>query len=694
MSHSDTGLEQPVTGLRGVGGRLAERLAKLGIRTLQDLVLHLPLRYEDRTRPQPIGSLLPGQSVLVQGEVALTDLVGGGRRRLLCRISDGTGSLTLVFFRVYPGLQARLAKGVQLACFGDVRPGPGGLQMAHPEIRVLHAGDTSAEEDRLTPVYPATEGVNQTTLRRLIEQAMQIVRAGLPDLLPDWLAADDLPGLREALETVHGPAPECDVEAMQTGTHPACRRLALEELLAHQLSLRQFRYQARRGRRAPVLRGDGRLRQGLLRTLPFALTAAQQRVLAEVETDLARAEPMLRLVQGDVGSGKTVVAALAALQAVECGQQAAVMAPTELLAEQHHQGFRAWLEPLGVEVAWLSGKLPVAQRRQMLERIASADCGVVVGTHALFQDEVRFHRLGLAIIDEQHRFGVHQRLALREKGQDAEVQPHQMIMTATPIPRTLAMTAYADLDVSVIDQLPPGRTPVTTVAIPDARRGEVMARVAEACAGGQQAYWVCTLIEESEQLQAQAAEDTAALLREALPALRTGLVHGRMKSTEKESVMADFAAHRLDLLVATTVIEVGVNVPNASLMVIENPERLGLAQLHQLRGRVGRGAAASSCVLLYQTPLTEGARARLGVLRRTSDGFEIARQDLAQRGPGELLGTRQTGDWQFRIADPERDAYMLARVRDAADRLLQQEPERATALIRRWVGQRQQYGRV
>ncbi len=695
MNDADTGLTQPVTGLRGVGARLAERLAKLGIRTVQDLVLHLPLRYEDRTRPQPIGSLLPGQSVLVQGEVMLTDLAGGGgRRRLLCRISDGTGSLTLVFFRLYPGLHARLSKGVQLACFGDVRPGPAGLQMAHPEIRVLHGGEPSAEEDRLTPVYPATDGVNQTTLRRLIEQAMQFVRAGLPDLLPDGLAGPGLPGLLEALETVHRPTPDCDIEAMQAGTHPACRRLALEELLAHQLSLRQFRYQARRERRAPVLRGDHRLRRQLIASLPFALTAAQQRVADQIGTDLARAEPMLRLVQGDVGSGKTVVAALAALQAVECGQQAAVMAPTELLAEQHYQGFRSWLEPLEVEVAWLSGKLPAAQRRTMLERIASADCGVVIGTHALFQDQVRFHRLGLAIIDEQHRFGVHQRLALREKGQDAEVQPHQMIMTATPIPRTLAMTAYADLDVSVIDELPPGRTPVTTVAIPDGRRGEVMARVAEACASGQQAYWVCTLIEESEQLQAQAAEDTVALLREALPTLRTGLVHGRMKSVEKEAVMADFAQGRLDLLVATTVIEVGVNVPNASLMVIENPERLGLAQLHQLRGRVGRGATSSSCVLLYQAPLTEGARARLGVLRRTTDGFEIARQDLAHRGPGELLGTRQTGDWQFRIADPERDADLLDGVRQVADRLLQQEPELADALIRRWVGQRQQYGRV
>nr|WP_282571415.1 ATP-dependent DNA helicase RecG [Methylonatrum kenyense] len=687
-------MDQPVTGLRGVGARLAERLGKLGIQTLQDLILHLPLRYEDRTRPQPIGGLLPGQSALVQGEVALTELVGGGRRRLLCRISDGTGSLTLVFFRLYPGLQARLSKGVRLACFGDVRPGPAGLQMAHPEIRVLHGSEASAESDRLTPVYPATEGVNQTTLRRLVQQALEFARAGLPDLLPDWLAGNQLPGLLEALETVHGPAPDCDVEAMQAGMHPACRRLSLEELLAHQLSLRQFRIRARRERRAPVLRGDGRLRQGLLDSLPFSLTAAQRRVLTQIEADLGRTEPMLRLVQGDVGSGKTIVAALAALQAVECGQQAAVMAPTELLAEQHHQGFRSWLEPLGVEVAWLSGKLAAGQRRRMLERIASADCGVVVGTHALFQDEVRFHRLGLAIIDEQHRFGVHQRLALREKGQDAEIQPHQMIMTATPIPRTLAMTAYADLDVSVIDELPPGRTPVTTVAIPEARRGEVMARVAEACADGHQAYWVCTLVEESEQLQAQAAEDTAALLREALPALRTGLVHGRMKSAEKEAVMADFAAHRLDLLVATTVIEVGVNVPNASLMVIENPERLGLAQLHQLRGRVGRGAAASSCVLLYQAPLSEGARARLGVLRRTADGFEIARQDLAQRGPGELLGTRQTGDWQFRIADPERDADLLARVRDAADRLLQHDPARSAALIHRWVGRRQQYGRV
>lgn len=694
MSAPGQAMQQPVTVLRGVGGRLAERLQKLGIRTLQDLVLHLPMRYEDRTRPLAIGSLQPNQAALVQGRVGLTDMVGRGPRRLLCRISDGTGSLTLVFFRVYPGLQARLATGVRIACYGDVKPGPGGLQMAHPELRVLPEDQDAAAEDRLTPVYPTTEGVNQTALRRLIEQAMTFARGDMTDLLPDWLAGDRWPALSVALDTLHAPPPDADTAALQDGTHAVCQRLAMEELLAHQLSLRQVRHQARSAGRAPVLRCPGRLAERLLQALPFALTGAQQRVLHEIQADLVRSEPMLRLVQGDVGSGKTVVAALATLQAVECGQQAAVMAPTELLAEQHYRGFREWLEPLGLEVAWLSGKLPAAERRAMLERIASADCGVVVGTHALFQETVQFHRLGLAIIDEQHRFGVHQRLALREKGQAEGVQPHQLIMTATPIPRTLAMTAYADLDVSVIDQLPPGRTPVTTVAMPDARRPEVMQSVARACADGRQAYWVCTLIEDSEQLQAQAAEETAMLLRESLPALRTGLVHGRLKSAEKEAVMADFVAHRLDLLVATTVIEVGVNVPNASLMVIENPERLGLAQLHQLRGRVGRGAAASSCVLLYQAPLSAGGRARLGALRRTTDGFEIARQDLALRGPGELLGTRQTGDWQFRIADPERDADLLAVVRDGADRLLEQEPARAEALIRRWVGQRQQYGRV
>ena len=691
------GLEQPVTALRGVAQRLAERLERLGLRTVGDVLFHLPMRYEDRTRRVPIGSLQSGQHALIRGQVELAEVAQARRKRLVCRLSDGTGSLTLVFFHFFPNQLQQFRQGRVLECYGEARPGVNAwqMQMVHPEYHAVGSLEEPVSDARLTPVYPATEGVNQTTLRRLAEQALAMARRGLRDLLPaKLLAGEDLPDLLSALEQLHAPPADADLDALENGTHPARRRLAMEELLAHHLSLRQVRLQLRNQRGAPVLRGDGRLVNAFLQALPFRLTGAQLRVEQEVAADMAQREPMLRLVQGDVGSGKTVVAALAALRAVECGLQAAVMAPTELLAEQHYRNFSAWLEPLGVDVAWLSGKLSAARRRDMLERMADGTCGVAVGTHALFQEQVVFQRLGLVIVDEQHRFGVHQRLALKEKGQSDTAQPHQLIMTATPIPRTLAMTAYADLDVSVIDELPPGRTPVTTVAVPDNRRDAVVAGIAKACAEGRQAYWVCTLIEESDQLQAEAAEDTAAMLTEAIPEIRVGLVHGRMKPADKEAVMAAFAAGELHLLVATTVIEVGVDVPNASLMVIENPERLGLAQLHQLRGRVGRGATASSCVLLYRAPLTETARRRLGVLRETTDGFEIARQDLEIRGPGELLGTRQTGAWQFRVADLSRDAALLPRVQRMADQLLQDDLQTVERLIQRWVGEAQRYGRV
>ncbi|MEX0729592.1 MAG: ATP-dependent DNA helicase RecG [Aquisalimonadaceae bacterium] len=694
-SERDSGLQQPVTDLRGVGDRLAGRLAKLGILTVQDMMLHLPHRYEDRTRRVPIGTLRPGDSALIRGTVALTEAVGRGNQRLLCRISDGTGSLTLVFFRFYPQQRARLSPGTVVECYGEVKPGTVTLQMAHPDFHIVADDEPDQPEGTLTPIYPTTQGVNQSTLRTLAAQALRRAAVGLPDHLPAEIAARmKLPGLLAALQTVHAPPPDIDLDAIQNGSHPARRRLAFEELLAHHLSLRRLRHAARTARRAPILRGNGRLTGRLLEGLPFNLTGAQQRVLEDINRDLARHEPMLRLVQGDVGSGKTVVAAMAALRTVESGQQAAVMAPTELLAEQHYRSFRDWLEPLGVDVAWLSGKLPAARRRDMLERIGSGACGVAVGTHALFQEQVEFHRLGLIVVDEQHRFGVHQRMALKEKGQTEAAQPHQLILTATPIPRTLAMTAYADLDLSVIDELPPGRTPITTVAVPDSRRAKVVEGVAKACAEGRQAYWVCTLIEESDMLQAQAAEETAAQLAEAIPEIRVGLVHGRMKSADKEAMMAEFTAGRIALLVATTVIEVGVDVPNASLMIIENPERLGLAQLHQLRGRVGRGTTASSCVLLYRSPLTEMARARLAVLRKTTDGFEIARRDLELRGPGELLGTRQTGAWQFRVADLARDSVLLPDVQREADALLEHAPVTAAALIERWVGEAQRYGRV
>ncbi|MCH8502855.1 MAG: ATP-dependent DNA helicase RecG [Ectothiorhodospiraceae bacterium] len=691
------GLSQPVTVLRGVAGRLAGKLEKLGLRTVGDVLFHLPHRDEDRTHRVPIGSLQSGQHALVRGRVELAEVAQGRRKRLMCRVSDGTGSLTLVFFHYFPNQLQQFRQGRVLECYGEARPGVSALQMqmVHPEYSIVSDLDAPPEQPGLTPVYPATEGVNQTTLRRLADQALNWAREGLGDLLPaELLEGRGLPDLFTALQQVHHPAPDSSLAQLDAGVHPAQRRLALEELLAHHLSLRQVRHRLRADRRAPVLRGTGRLVGRFLEQLPFSLTNAQQRVEGEVARDMASAEPMLRLVQGDVGSGKTVVAALAALRAVESGQQAAVMAPTELLAEQHYRNFRDWLQPLGVDVAWMSGKLPAARRREMLQAIAEGRALVAVGTHALFQEQVTFHRLGLVIVDEQHRFGVHQRMALKEKGQTADAQPHQLIMTATPIPRTLAMTAYADLDVSIIDELPPGRTPIRTVAVPDSRREEVVAGIAAACSEGRQAYWVCTLIEESDQLQAEAAEATEAMLKEAIPEVSVALVHGRMKPADKEAVMARFAGGEVQLLVATTVIEVGVDVPNASLMVIENPERLGLAQLHQLRGRVGRGTAASSCVLLYRAPLTDMARRRLGVLRETTDGFEIARQDLELRGPGELLGTRQTGAWQFRVADLTRDGSLLPDVQVLAERLLQEDMPRVDALIERWVGEAQRYGRV
>ncbi|PWG64797.1 ATP-dependent DNA helicase RecG [Sediminicurvatus halobius] len=683
----------PLERLPGIGPRLGERLGRLGITRVEDLPFHLPLRYEDRSRCVRLGELRPGESVLAEGEITAAEVVAGRRRRLVCRLADGSGSLELVFFHFFGAHRQRLTRGARVRVFGEVRPGPVMLQMVHPEWEVV-AADAPPPAGGLTPCYPATEGVTQQQLRRAVTGALESAEA-VRDWLPSALVQrQQLPDLATALATVHAPPIEADTRALLEGRHPAVRRLAFEELLAHRLSLLRLRRAHQAARPAPVLAGGEDRHAALLQRLGFALTDAQSRVRREIAADLASEQPTLRLVQGDVGSGKTVVAALAALTAVASGHQAAVMAPTELLAEQHFRNFRDWLEPLGVRVAWVSGRLSAARRRETLAALAEGEAQVVIGTHALFQEGVRFARLGLVVVDEQHRFGVHQRLALRDKGDDGRTQPHQLVMTATPIPRTLAMTAYADLDVSVIDELPPGRQPVTTVAIPDSRRAEVVERVRAACAEGRQAYWVCTLVESSELLEAEAAEATAERLRESLPELRVGLVHGRVKASDKEAVMAAFEAGELDLLVATTVIEVGVNVPNASLMIIENPERLGLAQLHQLRGRVGRGDAQSSCVLLYHGPLTETARARLGVLRESNDGFRIARRDLELRGPGELLGTRQTGALEYRIADLHRDADLIDAVQAEADALLDDYPEAAAALIRRWVGEGERYAQV
>ncbi len=686
---------KPVTELRGVGEALALRLRALGVATTQDLLFLLPLRYEDRTRVVPLGELLPGQRVAVEGEVLLTEISFRGRRQMLCKIADGSGFLTLRFFYFTAQQQNGLSRGVRIRCFGEVRRGPNGLEIVHPEYRRADAPAAKLAEDHLTPIYPATEGVTQGRLRMLLAMALdQGALQEIEDYLPaDVLADSRLPSLRDALLYVHRPPADAPVALLLASKHPAQRRLAFEELLAHQLSLKLLR---RRIQSDPgwALATDGSLKSALLRALPFQLTGAQQRVLRQIEDDLCEPKPMLRLVQGDVGCGKTLVAALAATQAVQSQRQVALMAPTELLADQHAQNFQRWFGPLGVNVALLTGRLTGKARNAALSDIRTGHAHIVIGTHALFQDAVEFNSLALVIVDEQHRFGVHQRLSLREKGGREGHQPHQLIMTATPIPRTLAMTAYADLDVSIIDELPPGRTAVKTVVLAESRRDEVVVRIRTACLQGRQAYWVCPLIDESEEMPYQAAEETAAALAAALPELRIGLVHGRMPSAAKESVMSRFKSGEVQLLVATTVIEVGVDVPNATLMVIENAERMGLAQLHQLRGRVGRGEHASSCLLLYRSPLSQLARDRLGVMRDTNDGFLVARRDLDLRGPGELLGTRQTGLAQMRVADLVRDADLLPTVQVAADTMLRDWHTNVEPLVRRWVGSGEQYGRV
>jgi ATP-dependent DNA helicase RecG len=690
----------PVTTLAGVGPALARALDRLGVERVQDLWFHLPLRYEDRTRITSIRDLVVGEAAQVQGVVEAVESGFRYRPQLRVAMTDGPQATLVLRFFHFRAQQARqFHPGTRLRCFGTVRYGPNGPEMVHPQYRILR-GEVPVE-DTLTPIYPATEGLGQRRLRELIGRAL----AELPDaatlelIPPELLEPLALMSLRAALLTVHRPAPDSDVAALLAGMHPAQQRLAFEELLAHHLSLKRLRARVRR-LRAPALLADAALEARFLAALPFALTGAQRRVADEVGSDLAARAPMLRLVQGDVGSGKTVVAALAALRAMGNGWQVAVMAPTELLAEQHLTSFREWFAPLGLEVVWLAGRVTGRARARALARLAGG-APVAVGTHALMQEGVRFARLGLMVVDEQHRFGVQQRMALRDKGVAAGGAPHQLVLTATPIPRTLAMSAYADLDVSTVDELPPGRTPVRTVAIANSRRDAVVERIRAACAEGCQAYWVCTLIEEGngepsagaradgrreQKLQAQAAEGTYAQLCKALPELSVGLVHGRMKPPEKQAAMAAFKAGETALLVATTVIEVGMDVPNASLMLIENAERLGLAQLHQLRGRVGRGRAVSTCVLLYQPPLSGLARQRLAILRETNDGFVIAQKDLELRGAGELLGTRQTGAIGFRVADLVRDAELMPAVQRVGAAMCQAHPRLAQRLVTRWIG--------
>ncbi len=690
--------DRPVSALRGAGPKVVERLARLNIRSVQDLLLHLPSRYQDRTRLTPIGALRSGLEAVVEGTVEHCDVEMVPRRTLRATVRDDSGVLHLRFFHFGTALRARLRPGARVRCYGEPRNGFHGLEVIHPELTPIGGPEPVPMEQRLTPVYPVTEGLQQGTLRSLSEQAMDIYRSEGERVLPEGLSRAQLqrlrlPKLADALEGVHRPPATGWHDARVSTENSNVRRFVFEELLAHHLSLRRLRHRVQQ-RSATPLAGPPTLVDRFLGGLGFPLTGAQERVIREIQLDVSRAVPMMRLLQGDVGCGKTVVATAALLQAVANGRQAAFMAPTELLAEQHYRNLRAWLAPLEVSVVWLAGRLAAAERAQALNDVAEGCAGIVVGTHALFQEKVVFRDLALVVVDEQHRFGVHQRLALREKGRRSGRVPHQLIMTATPIPRTLAMAAYADLDVSVIDELPPGRSPVQTVVVPDRRRSEVIERVSQACRSGRQAYWVCTLIEESEALEAQAAEDAAQTLKEALPDLRIGLAHGRQKPAEREATMAEFKAGTLDVLVATTVIEVGVDVANASLMIIENAERLGLAQLHQLRGRVGRGTIESYCLLMYRGRLSDSARARLEVLRDSNDGFQIAQRDLQLRGPGEVLGIRQTGDLRFRVVDLARDQALLPEVRAVADELLEQHPESVETLLRRWIGDSDRYGEV
>ncbi|MFT5136907.1 MAG: ATP-dependent DNA helicase RecG [Arenicella sp.] len=689
-----------LTQLKGVGPKLAQQFSDWGIHDLVNLLFHLPFRYEDRTQVTPIAALRPQQTYVVQGFVRSSQILFGKRRSLSVRIQDQSGSLGLRFYHFTASQKKQFESGVEIRCYGEARRGSSGLEIYHPEYQLVSADEGELEQN-LTPVYPATEGISQSRLRTMISQALEMLAADkfqLRELLPvSWLQQWQLPSLNQALQYLHQPPTEANLAQLEAGQHPCQRRLILEELLAHQLSMHRARLKVKQEQAAQI-QFMGPSQQQIIDSLPFTPTAAQRRVVEEIQFDLNQPHPMLRLVQGDVGSGKTLVAALATAPMVDEGYQVALMAPTEILAEQHLLNFTEWFEPLfkqqnnGKKIAWLTGKVKGKARAKVLAEIANGEAKLIIGTHALFQQDVDFHQLGLAIIDEQHRFGVHQRLALRGKGK--ELAPHQLIMTATPIPRTLAMSVYADLDVSIIDELPPGRIPINTSVISNQRRNDIVRRIDEVCQGGTQAYWVCTLIEESESLQCQAAEVTAQQLTEALPKLRIGLIHGRMKAQEKVEIMQRFKNHQLDLLVATTVIEVGVDVPNSNLIIIENPERLGLAQLHQLRGRVGRGNQQSHCVLLYQAPLGEVSKQRLSVMRESTDGFYIAEQDLLIRGPGELLGSRQTGLQQLTVANLERDGHLLPQVKTMAEQLMNSHPQYVNAIIKRWLGNAEQFAQA
>jgi len=691
--------------LKGVGPKVLDKLSNLGLKNIQDVLFHLPYRYEDRTQVIPVGALRHGQSSLIEVTVDYSSIAfsrkGKSRRMLMVHVSDGTGSILLRFFYFNKQQQEMLVKGVKLRCFGDVRYGASSLEIVHPEYTQLNDTSNAKIEDSLTPVYHTVDGVSQILLRRLSAQCLELLNN--ESLLPDYLnenlfQQEEYYSLEAALKYVHRPPAGANVNELIEAQHASQLRLIFEELISQHLSLQTLREQNRH-KTASRLQSENHLLFKFIKSLPFELTIAQQKVNQQILQDMESGIPMMRLVQGDVGSGKTVVAALACLKAIESGCQAAIMAPTEILAEQHYRNFTGWFEPLGIKVVWLSGQVKGKKRSLVLSKIIKGEAQVIVGTHALFQNDVEYKNLALAITDEQHRFGVQQRMTLAKKAnvpgdKNSAILAHQLIMTATPIPRSLAMTAYADLDYSVIDELPPGRKPITTVVIQQERREDILQRIHKACSEGKQAYWVCTLVEESEVLQCQAAQDTAETLQQVLPDISVGLIHGRLKSEEKEKLMQEFKLGKTQLLVATTVIEVGVDVPNASLMIIENSERLGLSQLHQLRGRVGRGEEASHCVLMFKSPLSNNAKERLTIMRKTNSGFEIARKDLQLRGPGEVLGTRQTGLLQLKIADIVRDEYLLDDVKIVSRKISSDSPEKVKALIDRWVGAAQQYVNV
>ena len=681
----------PLTSLSGVGAAIAEKLSRIGINNVQDLLFHLPMRYEDRTRITPISDILPESFATIEGYVQHTEVQFGRRPILSVTLSDGTSKIMLKFFNFNAGMKNSLAVGVRMKAFGEIKRGRYMAEIHHPEYQIIRNNQPLELAETLTPIYSTTEGLKQASLRKMTEQALAVLQnVQVTELLPEQYNPHQY-SLKEALALLHRPPPSVSAEVLEKGEHPAQKRLIFEELLAHNLAMQQLRLGVKQQYAEPLSYKTD-LKQRFLESLPFQPTNAQKRVTEDIERDLAQASPMMRLVQGDVGSGKTLVAALAALTAIDNGKQVALMAPTEILAEQHANNFANWLRPFGIEVGWLAGKVKGKARNTQLEAIKNGDVQMIIGTHALFQESVEFKDLALIIIDEQHRFGVHQRLTLREKGAKADHYPHQLIMTATPIPRTLAMTVYADLDTSIIDELPPGRTPIKTVAISEDRRPEIVQRVYQACKNEKrQAYWVCTLIDESEVLEAQAAAAIAEDLQRALPDLRIGLVHGRMKPQEKQEIMTEFKAANIDLLVATTVIEVGVDVPNASLMIIENSERLGLAQLHQLRGRVGRGATASHCVLMYKPPLGKISSKRLQVMRDSQDGFYIAEKDLEIRGTGEILGTKQTGSAEFKVANLMRDRKIIPLVQRYAKQIIVENPPLAEALIKRWLNEKAEY---